>query len=44
VYLFYCDERWMVITDTLHDDVKAALEQARFEFGDLAFTGFDAQA
>ena len=37
IYLFYCDEHWNVITDTLHDSVDEAVEQARFEFGDIAF-------
>ena len=33
VYLFYCDRRWNVITDTWHRDVAAAVGQANFEFG-----------
>jgi hypothetical protein len=37
VYLFYCDRRWNVITDTWHEDVAAAIGQANFEFGLLHF-------
>jgi hypothetical protein len=37
VYLFYCDPSWNVITDTWHEDVPAALDQANFEFGLLQF-------
>jgi hypothetical protein len=33
VYLFYCDPSWNVITDTWHEDVAAAIDQANFEFG-----------
>ena len=33
VYLFYCDDEWRVITDTLHDSVAAAQSQAEDEFG-----------
>ncbi len=40
VYLFYCDPSWNVITDTWHEDVAAALEQANFEFGLLQFHEF----
>jgi hypothetical protein len=32
VYLLYCDDEWAVVTDTCHDDVRAAVDQARFEF------------
>jgi hypothetical protein len=34
-YLFYCDETGEEMTDTLHDSVEEALEQARAEFGVL---------
>ena len=44
VYLFYCDEEWTVITDTLHDDLASAVDQAHFEFDNLAFTGVERQA
>lgn len=44
VYLFYCDEEWTVITDTLHDDIAAALDQAHFEFRDLTFVGLEGHA
>jgi hypothetical protein len=37
VYLFYCDPSWNVITDTWHQDVAAAIDQANFEFGLLHF-------
>ncbi len=37
VYLIYCDRRWQVITDTWHEDVAAAVAQAKFEFGLLQF-------
>ena len=35
VYLFYCDPEWHVITDTLHDSLDAAVDQAVFEFGPI---------
>jgi hypothetical protein len=31
-YLFYCDENWDVITDTYHESVEEAKEQAEFEY------------
>ena len=31
-YLFYCDEDWSVLNDTLHDTVSAAEAQAESEF------------
>ncbi|WP_457617715.1 hypothetical protein [Lutibacter sp.] len=31
-YLFYCDENWNEKTDTLHDSIKDAKDQADFEF------------
>jgi hypothetical protein len=42
VYLYYCDPSWNVITDTWHEDVAAALDQAHFEFGLLQFHEFAA--
>jgi hypothetical protein len=36
-YLFYCDEAWNPITDTYHETMDAAIEQAEFEFGSVAF-------
>lgn len=36
-YLFRCDDRWRVVTDTLHDSAEKAMDQARFEFGDVRF-------
>lgn len=38
VYLFYCDENWVAITDTFHDSVEQAVRQAEFEFDRVAFT------
>jgi hypothetical protein len=32
VYLFYCDEAWQVLTDTLHDSVDKAKAQAEYEY------------
>jgi len=40
VYLFYCDPSWNVITDTWHEDVAAAIDQANFEFGLVRFQEF----
>jgi hypothetical protein len=37
VYLFSCDDAWEVVTDTCHDDVREALDQARFEYDDAVF-------
>ena len=37
VYLFYCDQSWDVITDTRHENLASAVEQANFEFGLLRF-------
>ena len=37
VYLFYCDDDWNVVTDTQHEDVSSAIQQANFEFGLLEF-------
>ena len=31
IYLFSCNERWEVITDTLHDSLAEALNQAELE-------------
>ena len=36
-YLFYCDRSWNVVTDTWHEDLASAVEQANFEFGLLHF-------
>jgi hypothetical protein len=35
VYLFYCDSDWNVLTDTWHENVEAARDQASFEFEGL---------
>jgi hypothetical protein len=32
-YLFYCDDAGREMTDTYHDTLEEALEQARWEFG-----------
>jgi hypothetical protein len=37
VYLFYCDDEWRAITDTLHENVEGAVAQAEFEFGPVQF-------
>lgn len=37
VYLFYCDKDWNSVTDTYHENVDRAIEQAEFEFGSLRF-------
>lgn len=37
VYLFYCDKNWNSVTDTYHENVDRAIEQAEFEFGSLRF-------
>ena len=31
-YLFYCDGEWRVLTDTWHESVEDALNQAEFEY------------
>ena len=31
-YLFYCNEDWKVITDTWHETLEDAKEQAEFEY------------
>lgn len=31
-YLFYCDDHWEVLTDTFHESLEDAMEQAEFEF------------
>jgi hypothetical protein len=36
-HLFYCDAAWNVVTDTEHESVTAAIEQANFEFELLPF-------
>ena len=33
-YLFYCDASWETITDTYHDTVEDAKDQAAFEYSD----------
>lgn len=40
-YLFYCDERWEVVTDTYHESIRAAIEQAEFEFDPVAFVDLE---
>ena len=32
VYLFYCDDNWNAMTDTLHESIKDAKAQAAFEY------------
>jgi hypothetical protein len=36
-YLFYCNENWEAMTDTYHETLEAAIEQAEFEFHPVAF-------
>jgi hypothetical protein len=36
-YLFYCDDCWATVTDTYHDTIEGAVEQARFEFTNVEF-------
>ncbi|GAB4093021.1 hypothetical protein [Flaviaesturariibacter terrae] len=31
-YLFYCDSNWNALTDTYHDTIEGAVEQAEYEF------------
>lgn len=31
-YLFYCDDQWNVVADTLHFTMDQAMEQAEFEY------------
>lgn len=35
VYLFYCDENWVEITDGFNDTIEDAKEQAEFEYEGL---------
>src|SRR5690348_3348676 len=35
-YLFQCDQRWNVITDTWHESVEAAETQAEFEYAGVS--------
>jgi hypothetical protein len=37
-YLFGCDENWSSITDTYHDSIEEAKEQAEFEYKNSAAT------
>lgn len=37
-YLFYCDARWNVVTDTWHETIEAALKQAEFEYEGVSLT------
>ena len=40
-YLFYCDHNWSAITDTYHDTVEDAKDQAEFEFTNTSSTWKD---
>ncbi len=31
-YLFYCDKNWTTITDTYHEAIEGAKDQAEFEY------------
>jgi len=35
VYLFYCNEKWDELTDTWHEDIESAKQQASIEFEGL---------
>ena len=37
-YLFYCNRNWETITDTFHDTVEDAKDQAEFEFSNTVST------
>jgi hypothetical protein len=37
-YLFYCDRQWNVVTDTWHETIKDALQQAEFEYEGVSAT------
>lgn len=37
-YLFYCDREWNTITDTYHDSLDAAKQQAEFEYTGVSST------
>ena len=37
-YLFYCDDQWNVVTDTLHFTMDQAMEQAEFEYENASGT------
>ena len=37
-YLFYCDSQWNVITDTWHETIEDALQQAEFEYASVSAT------
>ena len=35
-YLFYCDSDWNVVTDTWHQTMESAIQQAAFEYRGLS--------
>jgi hypothetical protein len=37
-YLFYCDAQWSPITDTCHETLEQACEQAEYEFAGISAT------
>jgi len=37
-YLFGCDERWKTVTDTWHETLEEALQQAEFEYEGVSAT------
>jgi hypothetical protein len=43
-YLFYCDKNWETITDTYHDTVEDAKDQAEFEFANTIDSWTDAKS
>jgi len=36
VYLFYCDQSWVVMADTWHEKVSDAVAQAEFEYAGIS--------
>ncbi len=37
-YLFYCDAEWRTLTDTCHDTLDGAKDQAEFEYAGVSGT------
>ncbi len=37
-YLFYCDSAWNAVTDTWHETIEDAMEQAEFEYQGVTTT------
>jgi len=43
-YLFGCDENWNCLSDTLHDTLEDAKDQAEFEYEGTTATWIEAEA